>query len=73
MESVIATYFAIGTTFFVMKNETGASKSPNGQYRLSRLFDFTNASKLYTLPDDLTLSCALLPAAYSAGQVAEAQ
>lgn len=69
---VKTTIGGIGTPFFLTENEIRVSKRWNGQYRLYRLFDFAKAPKLYILYGDLTLSCALIPATYSAVPVAGA-
>jgi len=70
---VKTTIGSVGTPFFLTENEISVSKSQSDQYRLYRLFDFAKAPKLFILQGDLTLSCALVPAAYSAVPVAGAQ
>jgi hypothetical protein len=63
---VKTTNFGPDTPFFASRNEVAFSERESRGYRLSRVFSFRSAPRLFVLPGSLSESCRLEPETYRA-------
>jgi Domain of unknown function (DUF3883) len=63
---VKTTKYGIETPFYVTRNEVTVSEAHAARYQVYRLFGFSKAPRLYTLPGAIRESCQLSAASYLA-------